>query len=280
MFASLTGIGLASAAGLNAYVPLLVLGLLARYTELLPLSPTWTWLEHPVTLIILGMLFVVELVADKVPAIDTVNDVLQTFVRPTSGGITFGAGVSTFTLSEITGEASGMSAVAGGVAWGAVIAGATIALFFHLAKAIARPVINVLTFGLGAPVVSFLEDVASFFVALLAVLLPLLIVIVFPLMLVLGVWAIRKGRKARAEERAQKQARRAAARPPQGPGHGSWHGHGPGHTQGPGHGQGHGTWRGPGPGTTQGPPPGTWQGHAPGNWQGPDQRGPWDGRHQ
>ncbi|GAA1079344.1 DUF4126 domain-containing protein [Nocardiopsis metallicus] len=218
MFASLTGIGLASAAGLNAYVPLLVVGLLARYTDFLPLSPTWMWLEHPVTLIILGVLLVVEFVADKVPAVDTINDVLQTFIRPTSGGITFGAGASTFTLTEITGEASGISAVAGGVIWGAVIAGATIALFFHLAKAIARPVINVLTFGLGAPVVSFLEDVASFFVALLAVLLPLLIVIVFPLMLILGVWAIRKGGRVRAEKRAQKQDQRAASRTTQGPG--------------------------------------------------------------
>lgn len=243
MFASLTGIGLASAAGLNAYIPLLVLGLLARYTDLLPLSPAWAWLEHPVTLVILAVLLAVEFVADKVPALDTVNDVVQTFVRPTSGGITFGAGASTFALTEITGEASGMSAV-GGAAWGAVAAGAAIALFFHLAKAIARPVVNVLTFGLGAPVVSLLEDVASFFVALLAVLLPLLIVLVFPLMLFLGVWAIRRGRKARAERLPRRQARRTVGRPAPDPG----------------------------PRNRTGP--------AATDRQGPDRHGPGDGRHR
>lgn len=209
MFASLTGLGLASAAGLNAYVPLLVMGLIARYTDLVPLAPAWAWIEHPVTLIGLSVLLIVEFVADKVPALDSVNDVVQTFVRPTSGGIVFGAGASAVRLTEIaeiSGEASGAAATSGGgVVWGAVIAGVAIALFFHLAKALARPVINVLTLGVGAPVVSFLEDVASVFTALVAVLLPLLIVIVFPLMVVVGVWAVRKGRKARVERRAQRE---------------------------------------------------------------------------
>jgi hypothetical protein len=202
MLASLTGLGLASAAGLNAYIPLLVIGLIARYTELVPLAPAWAWIEHPVTLVSLGLLLTVEFVADKVPALDSVNDVVQTFVRPTSGGITFGAGASAVSLGEITGisgEASGAAATSGGgIIWGAVIAGVVIALFFHVAKTLARPVVNVLTLGAGAPVASFLEDVTSVFTALLAVLLPLLVVIVFPLMVVAGVWAVRKGRRVRA----------------------------------------------------------------------------------
>ncbi|WP_049567199.1 DUF4126 domain-containing protein [Nocardiopsis sp. SBT366] len=225
MFASLTGLGLASAAGLNAYVPLLVIGLLARYTEIIPLTPAWAWLEHPATLVSLGVLLVVEFVADKVPALDSVNDVVQTVIRPTSGGITFGAGASAVQLSEITeisGEASGMATTAGGVAWGAVIAGVVIALLFHLAKALARPVVNTLTLGLGAPVVSFLEDVASFLTSLMAVLLPVLIMVVFPLMVVLGVWAARKGRRAREQRRAERAAPR--------------HGTGPGARPQPGHG--------------------------------------------
>ena len=206
MLASLTGLGLASSAGLNAYIPLLVLGLLARYTDFIPLSPTWAWLEHPVALVIIGVLLVVEIVADKVPAVDSINDVLQTVVRPTSGGITFGAGASTIALSEITGEASGAAVTSNGIAWGAVIAGVVIALFFHVVKALARPMINVLTMGVGAPVASILEDVASVVTALLAVLLPLLIIIVFPFLIVFGVWAVRKGRKLRAEKRARREA--------------------------------------------------------------------------
>ncbi|GHC91334.1 membrane protein [Nocardiopsis terrae] len=202
MLASLTGLGLASAAGLNAYVPLLVVGLVARYTDLVPLGPAWAWLEHPATLISLGVLLVVEFAADKVPALDSANDLLQTLVRPTSGGITFAAGTSAVGLTEITGEASGAAASTGGIAWGSVIAGTVIALLFHLAKALARPVINTLTLGAGAPVASFAEDVASFLASVIAVLLPLLVLIVFPLMVAAVVWAVRRSRRRRARSTA------------------------------------------------------------------------------
>lgn len=285
MFASLTGLGLASAAGLNAYVPLLVLGLLARYTDFIPLTPAWAWLAHPVTLVILGVLLVVEFVADKVPALDSVNDMLQTAVRPTSGGITFGAGASAVQLSEITeisGEASGMSTVAGGVGWGAVIVGVLVALFFHVAKALSRLVVNTLTFGIGAPVVSVLEDVTSFLAAVLAILLPVLIIVVFPLMLLLGVWAVRKGRRVRADRRAEREARRGGpgAGPPPGSHPGPYPGPHPGPYPGPHPGPHPGAQPGPYgpyPGPRPGPPPGLPPGPRPGPQQwtgygGPPQR--------
>lgn len=200
MFAALTGLGLSSAAGLNAYVPLLVAGTLARFTDFLPLSPAWQWLEHPATLIVLGVLLVVEFIADKVPALDSVNDVVQTVVRPTSGGITFGAGASTMELAEITGEASGADG-GNGFGPGPVLAGVLVALAFHLVKSLARPMANTMTFGCAAPVVSFLEDVISFLTALLAVLVPILIVVVFPLMIGVGVWLLRRRRRPKRKER-------------------------------------------------------------------------------
>ncbi|MGW9554708.1 DUF4126 domain-containing protein [Nocardiopsis sp. NPDC055551] len=202
MFATLTGLGLASASGLNAYVPLLLVGLIARFTELVPLGPSWTWLEHPITLISLTVLLVVEFAADKIPALDSLNDAVQTVVRPSAGGITFGAGASTVELAEITGEASGAAAGSGGVAWGAVIAGALIALAFHVVKALARPVMNAMSFGVAAPVVSFLEDVVSFLTSVMAILLPVLILIVFPLMVLFAVWVVRRRRRIRAERRS------------------------------------------------------------------------------
>ncbi|MFB8770029.1 DUF4126 domain-containing protein [Nocardiopsis alba] len=201
MFATLTGLGLSSAAGLNAYIPLLLVGLVARFTDLIPLGPTWAWLEHPVTLISLGVLLVVEFAADKFPALDSVNDVVQTIVRPTSGGITFGAGASTVELSEITGEASGAAVSSGGVDWGPVIAGVLIALAFHLVKALSRPVVNTMSLGCAAPVVSFLEDVVSFLTSLMAILLPVLILIVFPAMVFAAVWVVRRRRRLRSERR-------------------------------------------------------------------------------
>lgn len=87
----LTGTGLAASAGLNAYIPLLVLGFLDRYTQFVNLASGFDWLSNSWVLIILSVLLALEVVADKIPAADTVNDFIQTIVRPTSGGIVFGS---------------------------------------------------------------------------------------------------------------------------------------------------------------------------------------------
>jgi uncharacterized membrane protein len=94
MFEALTGIGLATAAGLNAYVPLLVIGALARWTDLVNTPAGWEWLGNGWVLTLLAVLLMLEVVADKIPGVDSINDVVQTVVRPAAGGIAFGAGVS------------------------------------------------------------------------------------------------------------------------------------------------------------------------------------------
>jgi Domain of unknown function (DUF4126) len=81
----LTGLGLATASGLNAYIPLLALGLLSRFTDLITLPHGWVWLENGWVMAIVAVLLLIEIVADKIPALDSVNDAIQTFVRPTSG---------------------------------------------------------------------------------------------------------------------------------------------------------------------------------------------------
>ena len=88
----MTGFGLATAAGLNAYIPLLAMGLLGRFTHLITLPPGWAWLENGWVIGIVAVLLLVEIVADKIPALDSINDTVQTFVRPTAGGIVFGSG--------------------------------------------------------------------------------------------------------------------------------------------------------------------------------------------
>jgi hypothetical protein len=211
MLTTLTGLGLASAAGLNAYIPLLLVGLLARFTDLVPLGESWRWIEHPVTLVVLTVLLAVEFAADKIPAVDSFNDALQTVVRPTSGGITFGAGASAVQLEEITGAASGAAAGGDGVSWWAVVAGVAVSLAFHAAKALARPVANSVSFGCAAPVVSFLEDAVSFVTSLLALLVPVLILVVFPLMVAGGVWAVRRRRRLRRERREARDPARQDA---------------------------------------------------------------------
>ena len=86
-----TAFGLSASAGLNAYIPLLLVGLLARYTDLINLSKPWDTLASPWIILMLCLLVIVEMVADKVPAVNHVNDLIQTLIRPAAGAIAFAA---------------------------------------------------------------------------------------------------------------------------------------------------------------------------------------------
>ncbi|GAA2005472.1 DUF4126 domain-containing protein [Nocardiopsis rhodophaea] len=196
MLELLTGAGLASAAGLNAYIPLLAVGLIARYTELLTLGPGWQWLEHPAVLVLLGVLLALELVADKIPAVDSVNDVVQTFVRPTSGGLTFGAGAAAVDTADIA------SASTGDGSWWPILSGVVIALVFHGLKALARPVLNTVTLGTGGPVISTIEDICSAVMSVLAILVPILLLVLLPLTVAGGVLLWRRRRRGAAAVKA------------------------------------------------------------------------------
>ncbi|TNM68292.1 DUF4126 domain-containing protein [Streptomyces sp. NP160] len=158
----LVGLGLASAAGLNAYLPLLLLGALARFTDLVPLPPEWSWLSDPVALTVLALLLVVEVVADKVPGVDHLNDVLGAVVRPAAGGIAVGAGTAS---------------TSGDGQWWSVVLGAVVALVVTVAKSAGRAAVNATTVGTGAPVASTLEDGASLALTLSALLAPVLVLV-------------------------------------------------------------------------------------------------------
>src|SRR4051812_14936683 len=158
---TLTGLGLATSAGLNAYIPLLAIGLLARYTDLITLPPTWAWLENGWVVVILAILLCIEFVADKVPLIDHANDVIQTFVRPSAGGLAFGAASSSSTVTV-----KDPSAFFSSHAWVPIAIGVLVSLTVHGAKATARPVINASTAGFGAPIASTIEDIISAFTSI------------------------------------------------------------------------------------------------------------------
>lgn len=193
MLEAITGLSLAAAAGLNAYIPLLGLGLLSRFTDLLALPESWAWIENDWSLGVLGMLLVVEIVVDKVPALDTVNDVLQSIVRPASGGLVFSAGASSSTVAVADPEAFVNSS-----AFWPFVFGILIALVPHVFKLVSRPIINLATAGLGASVMSTLEDVAAAVVTVLAVLLPLVALAAMVLLAVLGVRWVKRLRNRRA----------------------------------------------------------------------------------
>jgi hypothetical protein len=152
--------GLSASAGLNAYIPLLVVSLLARYTNLITLKAPWDAMTSWWFIGVLIGLSVIELVADKVPAVNHVNDVIQTLVRPTAGAIVFAASASNLTdVNPVLALIAGLL-VAGGV---------------HAVKTLAvRPAVTAVTGSLGNVPVSIAEDVTSTAVSVLAVALPII----------------------------------------------------------------------------------------------------------
>ncbi|MCX5067271.1 DUF4126 domain-containing protein [Micromonospora lupini] len=201
MFEVLTGTGLAASAGLNAYIPLLILGLLARYSDLIDLPSGWTWLGNGWVIVILAVLLAVEMVADKVPVVDHINDVVQTVVRPTAGGLAFGAGSSSETVTV-----SDPGSFFTSHQWVPVATGVLLAFGVHLLKSAARPVINATTAGFGAPVASTAEDATSVIVSLVAIILPVLVLAFLVGLVVFIYWFLRR----RSERRREREAARAA----------------------------------------------------------------------
>ena len=201
MLELLAGTGLAAAAGLNAYIPLLLLGLAGRFLDVVTLPAGWAWLENEWVLGILGVLLIIEMVADKIPAVDTVNDWIQTIVRPSSGGIVFGTGATSETAA-VTDPASFFESNQ----WVPIVVGVVIALAVHLMKAGARPALNALTFGLAAPVASVAEDISSVVLSILALLAPVLVILALGALIVGFVVLFRR---TAAKRRAKRQ--RAAA---------------------------------------------------------------------
>lgn len=182
MLELLTGAGLASASGLNAFIPMLSLGLLSRFTDLVNLPAGWGWLENEWVLGIIAVLLVLELVADKIPAIDSINDVVQTVIRPTAGGIVFGAGTAAQT-SAIQNPAEWWQSNA----WVPVVIGVITALVVHAGKAGTRAATNTVSVGAAAPVLSVGEDAMSVGLVFAAILIPVLVLVLL-LALVLMFW--------------------------------------------------------------------------------------------
>lgn len=200
MFAALTGLGLSTAAGLNAYIPLLLVGVLARVTDAVRLPHEYAWLSDTWVLAIIAVLLVAEFVLDKVPVVDHVNDMIQTAVRPASGGVVFSATAAAAKLDD-----SAWMADHPAVGW---VLGIAVALAVHLLKAGARPVVNATTAGVGAPVVSTVEDVGSLGMSLIAIFLPVLVVVALAVLAFVAWRVLRRVRRF-------KEARRArAASPP------------------------------------------------------------------
>ena len=169
----LSAFGLSASAGLNAYIPLLVVALLARFTDLIKLDAPWNALTSWWIIGLLVVLSVVEFFADKIPAVNHANDIIQTFIRPAAGAILFAASARVITdIHPILSIAIGLL-VAGGV---------------HVVKAGAvRPAVTATTAGAGNIPVSILEDVISTLLSILSVVVP---VVIATLLILVTAWII------------------------------------------------------------------------------------------
>jgi hypothetical protein len=172
--------GLSASAGLNAYIPLLVVGVIAHYfPKTLTLNQPWDLIANPWILILLGILVIIEMLADKIPAVNHINDLIQTVVRPAAGAIAFAASAKVVTdINPVLALACGLL-VAGSV---------------HAVKAVAiRPAVTATTAGAGNVPVSIAEDVVAFGTSVAAIIVPLAmgIILIIVLSLVLSWWLRR-----------------------------------------------------------------------------------------
>lgn len=192
MIAALTGMGLSAAAGLNAYIPFMIVALVARFSDVITLPSGFEWIESPWAIGVGAVLLLTELVLDKIPAVDTVNDAIQTFIRPSMGGLIFAATTAAEDLDRSTWMAENP--------WVGVVLGIVVSGLVHSGKMAARPAINAGTLGAGAPVVSTAEDGASLGLSLVAIFIPVLVIVALVALAWLLVWlwlTVRRWRRRR-----------------------------------------------------------------------------------
>ncbi|KQR04707.1 DUF4126 domain-containing protein [Deinococcus sp. Leaf326] len=156
----LSSLGLSGAAGLNAYIPLLVVGLLTR-AGVMNLAQPFDLLANPWVLLAVAVVGALDFVGDKIPGVDHVLHLVGGVVNTAAGAVLFASQAGVADVPPALKLALGL-VVAGGV---------------HATRAAVRPVATATTGGLGNPVVSAAEDASSLGLSVLAVFAPILAVL-------------------------------------------------------------------------------------------------------
>jgi hypothetical protein len=165
--------GLSASAGLNAYIPLLVVALMAKYTNWIHLEAPWDAITSWWIIGLLFILLLIEFFVDKIPVVHHINDAIQTLIRPAAGAIVFAA--STNIVTGITPVAA--------LALGLVMAGSV-----HATKsAVIRPAVGVASGGTANVPVSMAEDATATAVSVASIMAPL---VVFLVLIAFASWAI------------------------------------------------------------------------------------------
>lgn len=194
-----TAFGLAASAGLNAYIPLLVVALLSKYTSLIELSDPWANVMESWWIIgLLILLTVIEFFADKFPVVNHINDIVMTFIRPTAGAIVFAA-VTSHSIIKINPIFAAML-------------GILMAASVHAVKAgVVRPTVSAATGTAGNVPVSMAEDGVCTVLSVTSIIMPILVVVLILGLILLTVFIVKKmlrKKKQKAEEAKLRQLER------------------------------------------------------------------------
>jgi len=174
LFGIMSAFGLSASAGLNAYIPLLVIGVIAHYTDWIKLSAPYDLLANPWILILVSVLLIIEMLADKIPAVNHINDIIQTVFRPAAGAIVFAASAHVLTnVHPLIALACGLI-IAGGI---------------HTVKSVAvRPAVTATTGGTANVPVSIAEDVIATVLSILSIVIPILVGIFLVILVSFLIW--------------------------------------------------------------------------------------------
>lgn len=168
------------ASGINAYATVLVLGLLGRFAGTGGVPEGF---QRTDVLIVMGVLALIEVVADKVPVLDSFWDVPSTVIRPIAGAV----------IGALIAGASGDLLT---IALASV--GGVTALLSHLSKAGIRLAVNTSPEPVSNIGASVAGDVGVVGVTTLAVLFPVAAAIIAGILLIFSIWlAVRLGTKVR-----------------------------------------------------------------------------------
>ena len=166
--------GLSAAAGLNAWLPLFGAAL-AQRLDIVELAQPFDDLSGTGALVMLGVLTTADFVGDKIPAVDHVLHAIGTVVAPVSGAALF---------TGQTGAETDLPTLV------AIVLGGGTAESIHAGRATLRPLSTATTAGVGNPVLSALEDLASLGLTLVAFALPVLafVIVLALVLLILLAW--------------------------------------------------------------------------------------------
>ena len=185
--------GFSFAAGINLYATVAILGLASRYNWV-ALPPQFRIFDNDIVIAAAVVLYVVEFVADKIPWVDSVWDVLHTVIRPVGGAV-----IAVTTLGEASPATEGLVALLGG----------TLAAGSHLTKAGTRAAANTSPEPFTNWILSLGEDAFVVSLAVIALKYPAMAAVVViacvVLMMVFAGWIVRALRR-RFNSRSRRSA--------------------------------------------------------------------------